>query len=60
MTDIAKICKLNNITEEEYLSQIVLNCLASMDMKLHKPDVWHLKITKGTASLLILRPEEQE
>ena len=59
MTDIAQICKLNNMTEEEYLNQITLHFLASMDMKLDEHDNKPIKITKGNVSLLIMRPKEQ-
>lgn len=60
MTDIAQICKLNNMTEEKYLNQISLNFLALMDMQLDKHDNKPLTITRGNVSLLIMRPEEQE
>tara|TARA_B110000902_G_scaffold90931_1_gene108068 strand:+ start:470 stop:652 length:183 start_codon:yes stop_codon:yes gene_type:complete len=60
MTDIAQICKLNNMTEAEYFNQISLNFLALMDMQLDKHDNEPLKITKGNVSLLIMRPKEQE
>ena len=59
MTDIAQICKLNNMTEAEYLNQITLNFLALMDMQLDKHDNKPLKITRGNVSLLIMRPKEQ-
>ena len=60
MTDIAQICKLNNMTEAEYLNQITLNFLALMDMQLDKHDNEILTITRGNVSLLIMRPKEQE
>tara|TARA_R110000772_G_scaffold71547_1_gene156730 strand:- start:332 stop:514 length:183 start_codon:yes stop_codon:yes gene_type:complete len=60
MTDIAQICKLNNMTEEEYLNQITLNFLALMDMQLDKHDNKPLKITRGNVSLLIMRPGDQK
>ena len=60
MTDIAQICKLNNMTEEEYLNQISLNFLALMDVQLDKHNNETLTITKGNVSLLIMRPKEQE
>ena len=59
MTDIAQICKLNNMTEEEYLNEITLSFLALMDMQLDKHDNKPLTITKGNVSLLIMRPKEQ-
>jgi len=59
MTDIAQICKLNNMSESEYLNQITLHFLASMDMQLDKHDNKPLTITKGNVSLLIMRPKEQ-
>ena len=60
MTDIAQICKLNNMTEAEYLNQITLNFLALMDMQLDKHDNKPLKITRGNVSLLIMRPGDQK
>ena len=60
MTDIAQICKLNNMTEAEYLNQISLNFLVLMDMQLDKHDNEPLTITKGNVSLLIMRPKEQD
>ena len=60
MTDIAQICKLNNMAGAEYLSQISLNFLALMDIQLDKHDNEPLTITKGNVSLLIMRPKEQE
>ena len=60
MTDIAQICKLNNMTEEEYLNEITLNFFALMDMQLDKHDNKPLTITKGNVSLLIMRPKEKE
>jgi len=60
MTDIAQICKLNNMTEEEYLNEITLSFLALMDMQLDKHDNKPLTITKGNVSLLIMRPKEKE
>ena len=59
MTDIAQICKLNNMTEAEYLNQITMHFLASMDMQLDKHNNEALTITKGNVSLLIMRPKEQ-
>ena len=59
MNDIAQICKLNNMTEEEYLNQISLNFLALMDVQLDKHNNETLTITKGNVSLLIMRPKEQ-
>ena len=60
MTDIAQICKLNNMTPDEFLSEISLNFLALMDMQLDKHDNEPLTITKGNVSLLIMRPKGQE
>jgi hypothetical protein len=60
MSDIAQICKLNNMTEEEYLNQISLNFLALMDVQLDKHNNETLTITKGNVSLLIMRPKDQE
>ena len=59
MTDISQICKLNNMTEEEFLNQISLNFLALMDIQLDKNDNEPLTMTKGNVSLLIMRPKEQ-
>ena len=60
MTNIAQICKLNNMTVAEYLNQVTLHFLASMDMKLDEHDNKPLTITKGNVSLLIMRPKEKE
>ena len=60
VSTIAQICKLNNMTEKEYLNQITLHFLASMDMQLDKHDNEPITITKGNVSLLIMRPKEQE
>ena len=60
MSDIAQICKLNNMTEAEYLNQITLHFLASMDMQLDKHDNEPITITKGNVSLLIMRPKDQK
>jgi hypothetical protein len=57
MIDIAEICKLNNMTEAEFLNQISLNFLTLMDMKLDKSENDPLTITRGNVSLLIFRPE---
>ena len=59
MSDIAQICKLNNMTEVEFLNQISLNFLALMDMQLDKNDNEALTITRGNVSLLIFRPKEK-
>jgi hypothetical protein len=55
--DIANICKLNNMTEADFLSQISLNFLALMDMQLEKSNNEPLTITHGNVSLLVFRPE---
>ena len=60
MTDIAQICKLNNMTETEFLNQISLNFLALMDMQLDKNNNETLAITRGNVSLLIFRADEKE
>ena len=60
MPSIAQICKLNNMSEAEYLNEITLHFLASMDMQLDKHDNKPLTITRGNVSLLIMRPEEKE
>lgn len=60
MTDIAQICKLNNMTEAEYFNQISLNFLALMDIQLDKNNNETLTITRGNVSLLIMRPKDQE
>jgi hypothetical protein len=57
MKDIAQICKLNNMTEAEFLNEISLNFLTLMDMKLDKNENDPLTITKGNVSLLIFRPD---
>jgi hypothetical protein len=57
MNDIAQICKLNNMTEEEFLNQISLSFLALMDMQLDKSENDPLTITRGNVSLLIFRPD---
>ena len=57
MNDIAQICKLNNMTEAEFLNQISINFLALMDMQLDKNENDPLTITQGNVSLLIFRPE---
>ena len=59
MKDIAQICKLNNMTEAEFLNQISLNFLALMDMQLDKSDNEPLTITRGNVSLLIFRPDDK-
>jgi hypothetical protein len=59
MKDIAQICKLNNMTEAEFLNQISLNFLALMDMQLDKSDNEPLTITHGNVSLLISRPDDK-
>ena len=57
MDDIAQICKLNNMTEAEFLNQISINFLALMDIELDKNENDPLTITHGNVSLLIFRPE---
>jgi hypothetical protein len=57
MNDIAQICKLNKMSESEFLNQISLNFLALMDMQLDKSGNDPLTITNGNVSLLIFRPE---
>jgi len=59
MTDIAQICKLNGMSEAEFLNQITLNFLALMDMQLDKNNNETLTITRGNVGLLIMRPKEQ-
>ena len=59
MNDIAAICKLNDISESEFLNQITLNFLALMDMQLDKNNNETLTITRGNVGLLIMRPKEQ-
>jgi hypothetical protein len=58
MNDIAQICKLNNMSESEFLNQISLNFLTLMDMQLEKSNNEPLAITQGNVSLLIFRPKE--
>jgi hypothetical protein len=58
MIDIAQICRSNNMTPEEFLSEISQNFLALMDMQLDKNDNEALAITRGNVSLLIFRPKE--
>ena len=60
MKDIDQICKLNNMTEAEFLNQISLNFLALMDMQLDKSDNEPLTITHGNVSLLIFRPDDKK
>ena len=60
MIDIAQICKLNSMTEAEFLNQISLNFLALMDMQLDKNNNETLAITRGNVSLLIFRVDEKE
>jgi hypothetical protein len=57
MIDVAKICRENNMTPSEFLSEISLNFLALMDMQLDKGNNEPLTITRGNVSLLIFRPE---
>ena len=59
MSDIAAICKLNGMSEAEFLNQITLNFLALMDMQLDKNNNETLTITRGNVGLLIMRPKEQ-
>lgn len=60
MNDIAQICELNKMTEQEFLSQISLNFLALMDIQLEKNNNETLAITRGGVSLLIFRTSENE
>ena len=60
MIDIAQICKINNMTEAEFLNQITLNFLALMDMQLDKNNNETLAITRGNVGLLVMRPKEQD
>ena len=59
MKDLAMICKINNMTPDEFLSEITQNFLALMDMQLDKNDNEALTITRGGVSLLIFRPKEE-
>jgi len=59
MNDIAAICKLNDMSEAEFLNQITLNFLALMDMQLDKNNNETLAITRGNVGLLIMRPKDQ-
>jgi hypothetical protein len=56
---IANACRLNNLSEEEFISQISLNFLAIMDMKLEEHNDDPLTITRGNVSLLVFRPENK-
>jgi hypothetical protein len=60
MTNIAEICKMNNITEAEFLNEISLNFLALMDMQLDKNNNKTLSITRGNVSLLIFRADKKD
>ena len=60
MTNIAEICKMNNMTEAEFLKEISLNFLALMDMQLDKNDNKTLSITRGNVSLLIFRADKKD
>jgi hypothetical protein len=60
MTNIAEICKMNNITEAELLNEISLNFLALMDMQLDKNNNKTLSITRGNVSLLIFRADKKD
>lgn len=57
--DIANACRLNNLSEEEFISQISLNFLAIMDMKLEEHNDDPLTITRGNVSLLVFRPKDK-
>ncbi len=60
MNNIAEICKMNNITEAEFLNEISLNFLALMDMQLDKNNNKTLSITRGNVSLLIFRADKKD
>ena len=60
MINIAEICKMNNMTEAEFLKEISLNFLALMDMQLDKNDNKTLSITRGNVSLLIFRADKKD
>jgi hypothetical protein len=60
MINIAEICKMNNMTEAEFLKEISLNFLALMDMQLDKNNNKTLSITRGNVSLLIFRADKKE
>ena len=57
--DIANVCKLNGMSEEEFVAQISLNFIAIMDNKLEKYNDEPLTVTRGNVSLLICRPENK-
>ena len=59
MIDTAAICKLNGMSEAEFINQITLNFLALMDMQLDKNNNETLTITRGNVGLLIMRPKGQ-
>jgi hypothetical protein len=60
MNNIAEICKMNNMTEAEFLKEISLNFLALMDIQLDKNDNKTLSITRGNVSLLIFRADKKD
>ena len=60
MINIAEICKMNNITEAEFLKEISLNFLALMDIQLDKNNNKTLSITRGNVSLLIFRADKKD
>ena len=60
MINIAEICKMNNITEAEFLNEISLNFLALMDIQLDKNNNKTLSITRGNVSLLIFRADKKD
>jgi hypothetical protein len=57
--DIANACKLNGMSEEEFVAQISLNFIAIMDNKLENYNDVPLTITRGNVSLLVFRPENK-
>jgi hypothetical protein len=60
MNNIAEICKMNNMTEAEFLKEISLNFLALMDIQLDKNNNKTLSITRGNVSLLIFRADKKD
>ena len=51
--------KLNNMSQEEFFSEVTLSAMAVMSMKLDESDSDALKITKGQYTLILIDNDKE-
>jgi hypothetical protein len=52
--------QLNDMTEEDFSSEVITSAMAMMSLKLDKSDLPAIKVTKGQYTLMLVDNEKQE